>query len=162
MNHRAIRDEVLKLDISIDNMDDFIKGLEANNGVYGRIGFFYTNESRLKLAVYFTELKKMGKIDQLTFRILKWQLKLYINRDAEYKNLNVNRKNAQAFIGKKNIRDWLFRRDMYKCLCCGSDKNLSVDHINPVRHNGENKLYNLQTLCTMCNSIKGGTYKDYR
>lgn len=70
---------------------------------------------------------------------------------------------AQKFIGKKNIREFIFKRDQYKCLRCNKfDVNLTIDHISPISKGGENKLSNLQTLCKSCNSIKKDTFKDYR
>lgn len=69
---------------------------------------------------------------------------------------------AQRFIGKKNIRYYIFKRDGNKCLCCESIKNLTLDHINPISKGGENKISNLQTLCRSCNSIKLTKYKYYR
>jgi 5-methylcytosine-specific restriction protein A len=75
---------------------------------------------------------------------------------------NQPRRDAQAFIGKKKIRTWLFNRDRWRCLSCASSKHLQVDHIVPVGKGGENRLSNLQTLCRSCNSRKSDTYKDYR
>ena len=72
------------------------------------------------------------------------------------------RKIAQKFIGRKKIRDFIFKRDKFKCLKCGSKCNLTIDHIEPIFTGGENKLSNLQTLCKSCNSSKSSTYKDYR
>ena len=69
---------------------------------------------------------------------------------------------AQKFIGKRKIREFIFKRDKYTCLCCGSTDNLSIDHINPVHCNGENRISNLQTLCKSCNSRKGSNFIDYR
>ena len=69
---------------------------------------------------------------------------------------------AQKFIGKKNIREWLFNRDKHKCLKCGSKDNLTIDHIVPIHRDGQNKLSNLQSLCRSCNSSKGSNFKDYR
>lgn len=68
---------------------------------------------------------------------------------------------AQKFIGKKKIRSFIFNRDKC-CLKCGTDKNLSIDHIDPISKGGENKISNLQTLCKSCNSVKRNLYKDYR
>ena len=68
---------------------------------------------------------------------------------------------AQKFIGKKKIRYFIFNRDKC-CLKCGADKNLSIDHIEPISKGGENKISNLQTLCKSCNSVKKNLYKDYR
>jgi hypothetical protein len=72
------------------------------------------------------------------------------------------RRHAQLFIGKKKIRNFILKRDKYKCLCCGSKEKLSIDHIHSIHFGGENKLSNLQTLCKSCNSRKSTNYKDYR
>jgi hypothetical protein len=74
---------------------------------------------------------------------------------------NQPRRDAQKFIGKKNVREWLFKRDGC-CLRCGDTKMLSVDHIVSVNRGGENKLSNLQTLCRSCNSWKSDSYIDFR
>jgi len=72
------------------------------------------------------------------------------------------RRIAQKFIGRKIIRGFIFKRDGNKCLKCGSNKKLTVDHIVPINKGGENKLFNLQTLCKSCNSWKGTKIIDYR
>lgn len=75
---------------------------------------------------------------------------------------NEPRINAQKFIGKRNIREFIFKRDNYSCLRCGATEKLTLDHIVPIHRGGKNKLMNLQTLCKSCNSIKSTTIKDYR
>lgn len=79
----------------------------------------------------------------------------------DYKNNN-ERRIAQAFIGKSNIRAFIFNRDGFACLCCGSVNNLSLDHIVPIHRGGKNQISNLQTLCRSCNSSKGIAIIDYR
>lgn len=69
---------------------------------------------------------------------------------------------AQKFIGRKKIREFIFKRDGYSCLKCGNSDKLTIDHILPVSKKGENKISNLQTLCKSCNSKKSSSYKDYR
>lgn len=69
---------------------------------------------------------------------------------------------AQRFIGRKKIREFIFKRDNYTCLNCERSINLTIDHIIPINKGGENKLSNLQTLCKSCNCSKSDTYKDYR
>jgi hypothetical protein len=53
------------------------------------------------------------------------------------------------------IRFEVFQRDGYKCLHCGTDENLSLDHIHPYSLGGTDAIKNLQTLCRPCNSRKG-------
>lgn len=46
-------------------------------------------------------------------------------------------------------------RDGIRCVRCGSEDNLHVDHIDPWSKGGKTVLENLQTLCRPCNSRKG-------
>jgi hypothetical protein len=59
-------------------------------------------------------------------------------------------------------RDEIFDRDGRKCLKCGTEDSLSLDHIVPLSAGGTNDDDNLQTLCKRCNSAKGDTTKDHR
>ena len=55
------------------------------------------------------------------------------------------------------VRMQVFERDGFKCLKCGMQKNLTVDHIYPEILGGSDDLENLQTLCRSCNSSKGSS-----
>ena len=59
------------------------------------------------------------------------------------------------------LRAVVFRRDNHKCLKCGAEDGLSIDHIVPVSKGGQNTLGNLQTLCMPCNISKGVTTISY-
>jgi len=45
----------------------------------------------------------------------------------------------------------VWHRDSYKCINCGSDHRLTVDHIKPWYLGGETRIKNAQTLCKPCN-----------
>lgn len=49
----------------------------------------------------------------------------------------------------------LVRRQQKTCQHCGSDQDLSADHIVPRRLGGCSCVENLQILCRKCNSVKG-------
>ena len=55
----------------------------------------------------------------------------------------------------KDLRAAIFERDQHRCLHCGAQDDLSVDHIVPESKGGLLSLSNLQTLCRPCNSRKG-------
>jgi 5-methylcytosine-specific restriction endonuclease McrA len=57
----------------------------------------------------------------------------------------------------RKIRSRILQRDGYTCQHCGSEAN-SVDHIVPRSLNGTDEDWNLQSLCTPCNSSKGGRF----
>ena len=49
------------------------------------------------------------------------------------------------------------KRDGYCCKKCGAIKDLTIDHLNPLINGGTNSIENLQLLCKVCNSSKGGS-----
>lgn len=56
----------------------------------------------------------------------------------------------------KGLREAIFDRDERKCRRCGSDEELTLDHIVPRARGGSNRRENLQTLCFVCNNKKAG------
>ena len=64
----------------------------------------------------------------------------------------------------KELRQKVFDTHGNICLKCGSDFNMTVDHIKP-KHLFINLLFdinNLQPLCFKCNTYKATTIIDYR
>lgn len=53
------------------------------------------------------------------------------------------------------LRKQVFERDAYRCVNCGSHKDLACDHKKPESKGGPTTLENLQTMCRSCNSRKG-------
>lgn len=66
-------------------------------------------------------------------------------------------------VGRLDASDWtyLIERDKV-CLCCGTDENLSLDHIVPLSQQGPNVRSNCQVLCLPCNQHKKNKIIDYR
>ncbi|MDD3089945.1 MAG: HNH endonuclease [Bacteroidales bacterium] len=70
------------------------------------------------------------------------------------------RNSSYAFIKKPAVRGFIFSRDNNKCVICGSQKNLHVDHVKRIAHvtinnyTEYNKKDSLQTLCVSCNGRK--------
>lgn len=57
----------------------------------------------------------------------------------------------------RELRHKVFKRDGYRCCECGANKDetsLEIDYIIPIAKGGTNDMYNLQTLCHECNSMK--------
>ena len=81
------------------------------------------------------------------------------DKNVRYKAL---RNSSSGFIKRSDVRDYVFSRDGYKCVYCGSREHLQVDHIISVYAvlNGKlpiddlNRAENLQTLCIRCNASK--------
>ena len=55
----------------------------------------------------------------------------------------------------KAIREAVFKRDNYRCVKCGSTRNLEIDHKVSLANGGTNHIDNLQTHCQDCNRRKG-------
>lgn len=55
------------------------------------------------------------------------------------------------------VKEQVKKRDGYRCLCCGEDNKrfLQIDHVAPSYYGVNNSLANLQTLCKLCNNLKG-------
>jgi hypothetical protein len=43
----------------------------------------------------------------------------------------------------------------YECAYCGSNEELTIDHIIPIHHGGMNNTQNVLCSCKRCNSDKG-------
>lgn len=85
------------------------------------------------------------------------------NLDSYNKLLNSEpRRIADRFLGDKEVRNKVFDKYGKRCLCCGNEENMSLDHVIPVIKGGENNVDNLQPLCKSCNSKKGTKIIDYR
>jgi 5-methylcytosine-specific restriction endonuclease McrA len=57
--------------------------------------------------------------------------------------------------GVELTRANVFKRDSHLCQYCGSDKNLSIDHVLPRSRGGGSNWKNLVTACKPCNARKG-------
>lgn len=98
-------------------------------------------------------------IDKYLFilKILKTQ-----HRIRKEKKINEKRVIACRFTSKKQIRNRIFEFYGEVCLSCGTNENISLDHVIPVDKKGTNDISNLQPLCKSCNSKKGVDIIDFR
>lgn len=55
----------------------------------------------------------------------------------------------------RDVQREVWRRDQGRCIQCGSQERLEIDHMIPVSKGGSNTARNLQLLCEMCNRSKG-------
>ncbi|WP_420869110.1 HNH endonuclease [Citrobacter meridianamericanus] len=53
------------------------------------------------------------------------------------------------------VRLRIYERDKFRCKHCGTNEDLTIDHIKPVSRGGDHEDENLQTLCRTCNCRKG-------
>lgn len=67
-------------------------------------------------------------------------------------------------LGRLTDADWAEVIAKYgdRCLCCGTRKRITVDHVVPLSKGGANAKHNVQPLCLPCNSRKHQKTIDYR
>jgi 5-methylcytosine-specific restriction endonuclease McrA len=83
--------------------------------------------------------------------------------DPELRRIDEVRLKASKFTHMQSTKDYIFAKYGEKCLACGSEKNIHLDHVVPVRKNGAcDDINNLQPLCGRCNSLKALKIIDYR
>lgn len=104
-----------------------------------------------------SERIKNKKLRDPLIYIPMWKRKGKISRDwKSYRNA------ASCFGNRKQVREYVFKKDNNTCVICGSKENLEIDHIISVRRGFDksiniteiNKIENLQTLCKSCNCRK--------
>jgi 5-methylcytosine-specific restriction endonuclease McrA len=95
-------------------------------------------------------------------------------RDRRYRQENRPRARQQerdrrarerAAEGEHTTEEWTALCHAYdnRCLRCGDEGPLTVDHIVPLTRGGTHNLANLQPLCARCNVSKGNRHStDYR
>ena len=63
-------------------------------------------------------------------------------------------------VQRKISRRALFARDGWRCVYCGSDGKLTLDHVVPRSRGGESVWENVVTSCAPCNLKKGDRTPD--
>ena len=84
------------------------------------------------------------------------ELRKRISRKRYYENIEYYRAKARARmqgIELELIQELM--KEQPSCQLCGSQENLTVDHMHPVSRGGDSARRNLQVLCGPCNSFKG-------
>lgn len=59
-----------------------------------------------------------------------------------------------------DLRFRVYKKNGFKCVQCGCDENLCIDHIKPFSKGGECVEENFQTLCRTCNYRKKAKYDE--
>jgi hypothetical protein len=83
-------------------------------------------------------------------------------RDYLERKRNEPRRRACRFTAMPEVKKYVFSKYGKKCLCCGSEDHISLDHVIPINKGGKDEINNLQPLCKSCNSKKNVQIIDYR
>lgn len=148
----------------IDSYTDVIHLVSHRQKYISDKGWMFDCEKAERYQTSISTMRKYKLFDSDTLsecRSLVKELYIRHKNHIEYQR-GQQRRDASNFISNKKIRDAVFAKYGKQCLCCGSTKKITIDHVVPVYHGGENNLDNLQPLCKSCNSRKNTSNKDYR
>lgn len=86
------------------------------------------------------------------------------NKDRVNTFTRVRRGRIRANGGSFTVQQWevLCAKYDHRCLRCGEQKPLTIDHIVPVSKEGSGDISNIQPLCYSCNTAKKDRTIDYR
>ena len=149
----------------------------ANGYIYLTEDIPYTDEmlstifnrpvSTIRLALH--TFARMGMIEWDGDRILVPNFEKHQNieglaRIREQTRLKVARyRERLAAAGGDSYRQYsgmVLDRDGNRCVYCGSEENLVIDHLVPLLKGGDNEPDNLVAACRKCNSGKAGRFPD--
>jgi 5-methylcytosine-specific restriction endonuclease McrA len=96
-------------------------------------------------------------------KVLEIKKKYRINNREKIRLINQNRRAAKNE-GSLTLEEWESVLSMhdYRCANCGTDENITMDHIIPIVNGGSYSVNNVQPLCKSCNSRKATKTIDYR
>lgn len=131
---------------------------------YGDPSIYKSLERCEELEGSLSRLRRLRVVDPHDLAVQRDKIKEYRSRVFKYQELikGMPRREACTHTGKKEVREQVFKLYGRKCLCCGSTKNLTIDHVIPVYKGGKNCISNYQPLCKSCNSRKSTRTTDYR
>jgi len=104
----------------------------------------------------FHEIKRQ-EIERLREKTLRSKIRVEVEeefRDQLRKELGLQVSREVRTI-PEDVRFEVWRRDGGKCVKCGSQRGLELDHIIPFSKGGSNTARNIQILCEACNRGKG-------
>ena len=108
-------------------------------------------EARLLRKKEYEEAEKRKIKEKLEEKRRKERLKKEVLKELEEEEQNDERKrNYRPYI-PKSVVDEVWRRDNGRCVYCGEQKDLHLDHIIPLSKGGASIAENLQILCSKCN-----------
>ena len=88
-----------------------------------------------------------------------------VNKDIDIKKpsiIRVFKYVNQEYTKVPPSRENIYKRDNYECVYCGSNKNLTLDHVIPQSKGGKDGWHNLVTACKSCNGEKADlTLEEY-
>ena len=110
-------------------------------------------EERISLQFYEDMLESEDFNRQKTEEKFCSYCNIKLDQDAKFCKLCGRGINKSRYISKAVQRE-VWRRDMGRCVECGSKELLEYDHIIPFSRGGSSTVRNIQLLCERCNRSK--------
>lgn len=103
-------------------------------------------------------LQDMGLIDD-QWQPTGWDKRQYVSDSSAERVKRHREKRAAAGLVRQQIihpeqRARIYQRDGHKCIYCGNEHDLTIDHLTPQSRGGDDSDQNLATACRACNASK--------
>lgn len=107
-------------------------------------------------------VKEMIKMWDSSYPAIRVDIELALgNKDPYYQKVPVwiaqnQRATRGGNVGTLTEGDWddVLSRHNHKCIACGTNNDIVIDHIMPLSRGGTNTKDNIQPLCRSCNTSK--------
>lgn len=164
-----MEDDIFWKEIGFDSKFEYLcfMNLNSDNSIKSTVIFLDSLYDDIEVFTkYYKDFISL-KLNTFNFPINLDIRDLFIDRIEKYIKLELVRKSYKRRRIKASIEVSKKKHIVFKyygkiCLCCGTSKNITIDHVIPVSKNGSNKISNLQPLCRSCNSRKRTNTTDYR
>lgn len=95
-----------------------------------------------------------GKVEIIDWDLMQYKTDSSLKRTREYRRRTTHIAGDSTSYLKH--RKEVFERYGHKCVYCGSEQNLCIDHLVPIVLGGDHYIDNLVVACKKCNSGKAG------
>lgn len=124
----------------------------------GRYGFTSKCKSckNADISAWTKRNPEMSRAQKMRWKAANYEKYLQIKRDDQRK------RKYRLKSGTISVNDWneMLERHNHSCAYCGTQDDITQDHIKPLSKGGENVIENIQPLCRSCNSRKRDKYCD--